>query len=203
MIDGIATDETDLVIQASTSSGLAPARPLAPADTVVELVIARTGSIGGTVSNPQRVSRVWARSVADREIYSTDLDLAGDFQFEQLPPGDYDVSVSGHNTLEPKRVTVVADASVSVVFAVPLESITLALHVTGEGRVWLTTLPTADGSTDWLTSAEPKGGVAELVDVSPGHYQVCVLFADCTPIDVPPSPLRQDVTLSAPASPAE
>ena len=210
VIDGIEPGQSELVIQAHAGSGLAPARDLAATDSVVDLVLARTGTIDGTVANFDGANRVWARRVDTRDRYFAEVDLAGNFHVEHLPSGDYEVTLSGHNTLVPERVTVVADASVSVSFALPLEPITLAVHVIGTGLddtyVRLTTIPTADGEHEWLATEKLTAGIAELGYVSPGTYQICAGFETCKTITVPASPQRQDVTLtqvSDATSPAE
>ena len=204
-IDGIDETKTGLLIRASSDGGVATPHELAASDSDIELVIARTGSIDGTVANAHDVSRIRVRSAGEHDHFSAELDLAGDFHVDHLPPGDYDVSIAGRNTLPPKRVTVVAAASVSVAFTMPVVPITIVVHVVGatETYVRITTLSTEDGSSEWLENEQVANGVAELTNVSPGSYQLCVDLDTCIPLEVPSSPQRQDVTVEKVASPVE
>lgn len=87
---GLPDNTAGLTIQASAPGhGLAPPRPLA--GSTIELVLAATGSVTGTVVNDPP-GQIWhlvhVTSATDGHSYETSTH-EGEFAIEQLSPGDY------------------------------------------------------------------------------------------------------------------
>jgi Carboxypeptidase regulatory-like domain len=115
-ISGLLPD-TDRRIEARIGGAISIDRPLGATESYVELVVVRSGGIDGWISNMDtRQSHAVATSAADASAtYRTDIDGAGTFHFDALPPGDYVVHVAGHNAIPPRQVTVVAGAHIPLV----------------------------------------------------------------------------------------
>jgi len=116
-ISGLAASATHLRIEARQGGAISIDRELADGETYVQLVVARAGGIDGWISNiGARQAFAAATSAADDGAsYHADVDSAGTFHFDLLPPGDYDVHIVGRNAIEPRRVTVTAGGRTSLV----------------------------------------------------------------------------------------
>jgi len=161
---------------------------LAPGETEVDLVLAATGSIEGTIVRPRRdMHLVIASRIEDRHMqYHADLTDAGAFRFPQLPSGEYDVRVLGSHARVSARVTVTAGASTAVTLELPANPVELRVHIAGGCS--LVSLRTT--ISDELVQLEScTEGRATMPDLAPGPYQICVELSDCRPIDVPAMPV--------------
>ena len=95
-------------------------RLLARGDDEVELKLGATGEIDGEIASPPPTTthlRVIATAASSKAItYETPVSTGGDFHFDHLPAGTYEVAVDGRPSA---RVTVVAGQHVKVTVAAP------------------------------------------------------------------------------------
>lgn len=190
-IVGIQGSPEDRRIEAAHPTyGTSGYRLLAAGETDVELVLAATGSIEGTLVRQRAAMHLVTASRADdRDVrYHAEITPSGTFRFPQLLPGAYDVRVLGPNAQPAVRATVTAGERTVVTFEFPAHPVELRVHVaTGCSLV---SLRTAD--TDELVRLESctDGGVA-MPDLAPGPYQLCLELSECQPIDLPAEPVYE------------
>ncbi len=181
----------DRTIEAAhPTHGTSGYRLLAAGETDVELVLAATGSIEGTLVRQRAAMHLVTASRADdRDVrYHAEITPSGTFRFPQLLPGAYDVRVLGPNAQPAVRATVTAGERTVVTFEFPAHPVELRVHVaTGCSLV---SLRTAD--TDELVRLESctEGGVA-MPDLAPGPYQLCLELSECQPIELPAVPVYE------------
>ena len=210
-IDGLPDDLTDLTIQASEPEhGLAVPRALVAADldADVELELAATGSIAGTLANqkPDTGYSVYAMSFADGRTYAAYIQ-DGQFELPQLPVGDYSVELRADVVVPIVRVTVAANAATPVAFELPSDTVTVDVEIVNDTctGVIVTTPDVRDPmaeSARWIELAHcTDDHHAEIEHVGPGRYKLC--NTGCTVIDVAASPARQSATITEAAEPAE
>jgi hypothetical protein len=115
-ITGLAPATANERIEARIGRGISIARELAAGESYVELVVAEAGGIDGWISNVgSRLAGAVATSAADETAtYHADIDGAGTFRFDLLPPGEYIVHVIG-SAIPHTRVTVTAGVHIPLV----------------------------------------------------------------------------------------
>ncbi|HEX4422534.1 MAG TPA: carboxypeptidase-like regulatory domain-containing protein [Kofleriaceae bacterium] len=194
-IGGVAAGDGQRIRATHPERGMSTDLALAPGDTEIELMIAATGSIDGSIANViRRQQSVSASSLSDgRKLADVPVDAAGGFQFDALPPDRYLLRVAGDNALGALIVTVVAGARVPAAFEMPRDPITL--HIEAGNPSCLVELKTTGEAPDTLAMAFCGDGVADIYGVAPGHYQTCANQQTCTPLTVTASPAIQKLTI--------
>jgi protocatechuate 3,4-dioxygenase beta subunit len=193
---GLPADATGLYVQASAAGEVAPARELVPAelDADVRIVLARSGSIAGTIVNgdPHEVYFVTITS-ADSRTFSGLSNSDGTFQIELVPAGDY-VATFTSFIGAPIPVHVAAGAPTPLTLTVPTARVGLDIELAGGDCMGVTV--TANGR--WLAQANcdnPRH--AGLDGFAPGTYTLCNQRWECTVAEVAASPARQTVIIPA------
>ncbi|MEO8706923.1 MAG: hypothetical protein ABI867_43250, partial [Kofleriaceae bacterium] len=95
-------------LQAASGDQRSTRRELPAAAVTVTLALRATGSLGGAVAGPHSYVTRWIAlwSLDDPYVhYDSTLAVGGDFTFDQLPAGDYDVTTPGSPS---RRITIVA-----------------------------------------------------------------------------------------------
>jgi protocatechuate 3,4-dioxygenase beta subunit len=194
-IDGINPAATGQRIEATHALGVSVERELAADETTVDLVVSATGDIAGSIidMNPRQGHAI-AKSVDDTRgaTFRADIDAAGFFTFDRMPPGEYSVRILGRNTLGRQRATVVAGQRATLTFAMPKHPVTAVFDVTGGCR--MVSVSSGDDSRSTESCEQDR---ATLPGLAPGRYKACVDFDDCVDLDILPSPQRQTFTLHA------
>ena len=185
VIGGIVPGDGDRVIDATTATTRSRERPLAPDETEVEIVVAATGTVAGTVDLAAVAHHlVVATAIGDGETrYYANPDKTGAFEFEPLPVGTYSLRLMGPWTMAARRADVTANAQTTVTFAAVPQLVELAVHWPGCGWVSLQDEATDERLTGELCSEDRM----TLPGVVPGRYRLC--SGDCIPIDVPAQPV--------------
>ncbi len=203
-VAGLPADLAELQIQASDPErGLALPRELTAADLDhdIELVIAATGSLAGTiVNNPAELNYfVKVTSRADSRSYSA-FSGDGDFTIDQLPPGEYLASLDSDLVLPPAAFRIIAGQTTNISFTHPATLITV--NITTVGYTCTGVVFAAPAAGDVLTAADRHWiALASCLDpqhaalehVAPGRYQLC--NTGCMVVDIGSAPDRQTVTL--------
>jgi protocatechuate 3,4-dioxygenase beta subunit len=180
-----AADET--WIQAVLGHAMAAPRQIKLEDTVVDLVIARTGSIDGQILHVRDTAqRVRVDAVTDGASFSVYAGLGGEFSIDRVPAGDYKLKLGYGTAMLPIHVHVDADATTRVSVDLPAEPVTLAVTGSECDSVSLQS-PTGE----YLAFEKCTHDAAEFVDVTPGTYRLCSTYDHCTPVTVTPTPIRQ------------
>lgn len=193
---GVGAGE-DLFVEAIAGALRSQEYPLGPEDDQVALVVEQTGTVIGHIEHlRERDGRVYLTSVVDYTSLSVDGSYGGEFQFEHVPAGDYELTVNGEPTFM-QRVHVAADTTTTAVITLSTEPIELVVHAHGCDSIRLAT--TDNAPLTWETCA---AGVATFSDVMPADYQACWDADACTAVTVTPGRPHQEVTLSAPSVPA-
>jgi protocatechuate 3,4-dioxygenase beta subunit len=194
-IDGVSpTAEPRRIVASHPTLGTSAARTLAAGEVEVELVIVATGGIDGTIANvtPGAAMRLAiAQQVTDHDVsYDAQIDARGGFRFDQVLPGEYEISLPDRRNTPPISVTVVANARVPVAFELP--RVPVRLVVRGPADCSLVGLRT-HGSDATFAIETCDHGQATFADLAAGRYDACLELTACTPIDVP---ARPEVTIT-------
>lgn len=207
-IAGLPDDIADLQIQAQNPEhGLGLPRPLTAADLDrdIQIVLAATGSVAGSVieDNLKATHVIRLMSLADgRE--RIEFTSQGEFSITQLPPGDYrawfDSTVLA---MPPVTFHIEANQTTALSFTPPSTLITVNATTGGPCTGVMIASPDVDVSSsravDWVRWFECADATHAVLDnVAPGRYQMCNYRSDCTIVDIAPSPERQSVILSGP-----
>jgi protocatechuate 3,4-dioxygenase beta subunit len=194
-LGGVAAGDGQRIRATHPERGMSTDLALAPGDTEIDLMIAATGAVDGSIANlSRRQQSVSAISLSDsRKLAEVPVDTAGGFQIDALPPDRYLLRVAGENALGALIVTVVAGARVPAVFEMPRDPITL--HIEAGNPSCLVELKTIGEAPDTLAMAFCGDGVADIYGVAPGHYQTCANQQPCTPLTVTASPAIQKLTI--------
>jgi protocatechuate 3,4-dioxygenase beta subunit len=199
-VSGIPDDETQLAIQASDAEhGIAQARPLTADDfdRDVELVLAATGSLTGTITNNKPGLNYWVHvyAVANETSFMMFSD-DDEFTFAQLPTGDYTVQLDSDLVTTPIAFHIDANRTTAITFERPPSLITVQIEIVGGkcGSVGLKA-PGAAADSWWIGYAECSDVMhAKIEHVAPGRYEVC--DDGCEPIEVAASPELQTFTFT-------
>ncbi len=166
-----------------TSSGQRVPRADARSDFVLE----DAGATDGAVHFPvEPGSTATARSGQERAHYA-DVGADRRFRFDNLPVGEYRISlVPGDKAVPmPTSVAVTAGTRSSLAIAAPAKTVNVTLHIAGRVGELVTLTP----SDQPLLDREPVAMLrcteagAEVAGVTPARYNACVA-ADCTSIEV-------------------
>lgn len=188
---GLPTGDT-LRIVARTNAATSVEQELAPADTVVDLVLHEVGTIVGHVSNIQGSISGVVVSAPDPDLtfrstrYYGTVDRAGDFRITDIPPGRYEIRLMGDHTLGDKIADVVANAETRVDFELPMVQIKVIARADGCTLLYL-----KGTNVDALGLCSEHSVTWEAV--APGNYEICGSNDDtsCVPIRVAASPEQQ------------
>jgi len=116
VISGIESRADTRIVATHPTVGVSTDRVLGPTESQVDLVLAASGSIGGTIEN-MSAGQSGVIATSDSGLRAdADIDPAGGFRFDGLHPGEYQVLVYGPSELPPQRVTVGAGQTTMVVF---------------------------------------------------------------------------------------
>jgi hypothetical protein len=174
-------------------------------DATLDFVLIGTGRIEGVVENMHGgILSVLARRSDEPTPRTAHCDAAGRFELEDLPAGDYDVSVSAPEAERgaSARVTVVANETVRIALAMQGTGVVLRVRVPADRGADLVIEPIGKG-------AEIRGrvrGIAHMHDedtchfeyVQPGRYRVSLDRTHWTTIVVKASPNEQEIDLRRP-----
>ncbi|HEV7556216.1 MAG TPA: carboxypeptidase-like regulatory domain-containing protein [Kofleriaceae bacterium] len=118
VLSGTESHADARIVATHPTAGVSTDRVLGAGESQVDLVLAASGSIAGTIENMSvGQSGVIASFATDPDLRAvTDIDPAGGFRLDGLHPGDYQLVVYGNNKLAPQRVTVGAGQTTMVVF---------------------------------------------------------------------------------------
>ncbi len=202
--DGIAplgNPRADQISAAHPDRGASPPSSVPVGDGVVDLVLAATGGIDGTVEgSAESLGIVNASTTSDRGGRLTArVDRSGAFHFDGLPAGDYTLSMfplPGRTGPAPASVTVVANQRAKAKLVVPNGNVTLIVKISGGTCTGVMLMPPGDGPFRWgdyRGFASCSGDTAEFDGVEPGSYRVCAGAVNCTPVTVLPAPEKQTV----------
>ena len=194
----IAPDGIDDWIQASHGDEMAAPQKIKSDDALVDLVIVRTGAIDGHIVNARYSSQsISIAAIGDGAMQLRgDADAQGQFHFDHVPPGDYEVTFGYTGTVMlPMRIHVESDATTPVTIELP--SAPIAVVVTSAGCTNIS-MHTPEGQYVDIESC--TSNTSEFPDIAPGTYEVCARN-DCQPFTVTATPSHQSLTLQP--TPAE
>jgi hypothetical protein len=178
-------------------------------DASIDLTLLGAGSVAGIAKTALRHAHVVARrSDAPDYVRVTQTARGGAFRFDDLPPGDYAISLADYDTTT--AVTVVDRETATVALTVPV-LVRLRIHVTGRPHPsWEPTLEAVaphskarlggiSGSMR-ITGSNSFSSFSFSQDVPPGDYRFSPDGETWTSITVQPSPREQTIEISAPPS---
>jgi hypothetical protein len=189
----VGLPDEELKIVARTPRARSVERTLGTTETVVDLVLEEVGSVVGHVANVRTSQVGVVLSLAGEDVftygprYHGDIDRAGDFRVENVPPGRYTVRVLGENTLPEKEVDIVANTTARVDFELPAVQIKVTVQANDCSLVYLV------GTADVRALGVCSDNVVTWDAVGPGTYEVCHSRDDeaCAVITVAASPPAQ------------
>jgi protocatechuate 3,4-dioxygenase beta subunit len=190
-LGGLDPADDSIWIQAMHDDDMAGPRELKPEDSVVDLVIVRTGAIAGRVINarPGWVA-IRVDAVPEGASFRIDVEPDDSFHLEHVPPGDYAVSLGYGVTFAPVQIHVESSTTTPVTLALSEQPITLDVASTACDHIAL-----RSGTGGYVAYEECTSGVAKFADVAPGTYQVCRGYDECESITVTELPTQQQVLL--------
>jgi hypothetical protein len=187
------------------SRGIAPSRDLADSDATVDFVLQDTGGLDGKiVGPPSDHENVWA-GLANHQGDQAHAKIERDrtFHFNKLVAGDYELRITRQNwdgyVLPPTHVTVVSGQRASATITLP-DSVTLRVHVVdGKCQMVLLLKPGTDAPDlrTWLGRSFCDGDHADVANVPPGNYRVCIDDKHCAAVTATKTPATQDVEIHA------
>ncbi|MFN0253091.1 MAG: carboxypeptidase regulatory-like domain-containing protein [Kofleriaceae bacterium] len=191
----------ELKIAARTPRARSVERTLGVDETVVDLVVEEVGSVVGTIANVRTSQIGVVLSLAGEDAltygprYHGDIDRAGDYRVENVPPGRYTVRVMGENTLPEKEVDVASNTTSRVDFELPVVQIEVTVQANDCSLVYLV-------GPDMRTLGTCSNNNVTWQAVGPGSYKVCDSIDDetCTVITVSASPSAQRFEVRFPAT---
>jgi hypothetical protein len=175
-------------------------------DASVDVTLLGAGSVAGIANNALSNEHVVARrSDALDYVQVTQTARGGVFRFDDLPPGDYEISLPDYDATT--AVTVVDRETATVALVVP-ELVRLHINVTGRPQPsWQPTLeaiaPHSDGRRHTGSCSNHVAGSDAFSfsqHVVPGTYRFSPDGTTWTSITVQPSPREQTIQISAPPS---
>lgn len=161
--------------------GTSGMQTLAAGQTVLDIMLAKAGSIDGVIVRATREHGVVvAQQQADSRVrYTAEVDSDGAFTFPQLSAGVYEIEVLGRNTLPAQLVTVTSGAASKVTFELPERAVEVRVHV--RGTCDMVVLRTIADELLLMDSCTDQAVIFK--DVAPGRYQLCA--EECTVVDIP------------------
>jgi protocatechuate 3,4-dioxygenase beta subunit len=187
------------------SHGVAPARDLSEGETTVDFVLKETGGIDGKIVGPASDHQnVWAALAKHQgEPEHSDIQRDRTFHFDKLAAGDYELTITRQNwdgyVPPPTRVTVVAGQRTNATITLP-ESVTLHVHIidgTCDVVVLLKPGTDAPDPSNMLGRAICDGDHADVANVPPGRYRVCMDEKHCASVTTTSTPATQTVEIHA------
>jgi hypothetical protein len=190
-------------------AGASLATMLPDHDASIDLTLLGAGSVAGIAKTALSDAHVVARrSDAPDYVQVTRTAWGGAFRFDDLPPGDYAISLPDYDATT--AVTVVDGETATVVLAVPV-LVRLRIKVTGRPH------PSESSGQPTLEAIAPHskgrlGGISRSLnivgsnffsfsqDVPPGNYRFSPDGTTWTSITVQPSPREQTIQISTPPS---
>jgi hypothetical protein len=184
------------------TAGIAEQRDV-EGDTV-ELVLAKTSGIDGVVEGFVGDQTFFAANGDGVSLPSVEVNRAGEFHFDDVPPGTYTIRESmnsGHRRIRPTRVTVEAGRRAKVRVPLDLATVTVRIRVTSECLEAISLTP-LDDTTSGAAGEVACTGTSTLPYVAPGKYTACDWDRRCATIVVGYAPLQIiELFLSKPQSP--
>ena len=176
-------------------------RTLPKADATIDLVLFETGRIDGRLVGglPRRLVLA-VHSDEPEAARMTSTDPGGGFAFEELPDGDYMISVPDYGSTTP--ITVVAGQTTNAEIHVVNTLVRLTINYTRE-HPGPPQLQRANGEplARMMSSMNMGGRSLNLsTDVEPGSYRFSADGITWSPVEVPPSPPEQTIDIPAPPS---
>lgn len=158
---------------------------LANGDARIDLVLADAGALDGVIDFPvEPGTTVTTRSGRERVRYA-EVGADRRFRFDNLPVGDYRVSlIPGDRAVPlPAFVAVTAGKRSSLAIAAPARSVNVTVEITGHAGQLVRLTPSDQLEQDPVAMLMCTESGVEIAGVSPGRYEVCV-GGDCTSIEV-------------------
>jgi len=179
--------------------GASIATNLPDGDAAIDLVLVPSGGIDGVIEGfTDGVGMVSMRSPAEPAgRRSTQVNGAGEFRFDAIPPGPYTISMialPGKPAPSPVSVTVVANQRVKATFVMPKSTISLVVKVLGGTCKGIMLTEPGNGPPDpehAIGFQICAGGEAEFDGVPPGRYRACPDGQACAEVTVASSPAKQ------------
>ena len=209
VFDGVALGEHESISATAPGRGMAPPLPLPAGDSTIDLTLAASGGIDGTLVNyTSGYVGVHARSTVpgmSRISLDAVLDASGGFHFDDVPAGDYSIGMfapPGSPSAPSVQATVVANQRITVTLVLPKATVDIAVHVTGaDCDLFLLARPGEGsgmpGPDSFVQIAKCNKGVAEISAIAPGPYRGCS-SQKCAPLTVAEAPPKQTIELALP-----
>ena len=185
------------------TSGTSPAAAIPDGDATIDLVLAATGGIDGTVVGfTGSFGMVSARRTGDAtDPTMTRIEPTGEFHIDNLVPGDYMLTrppLPGALGPAPVKVTVAANQRATVKLAPAKETVTLVVTVAGSCDGVMLSAGSVDPSPEVASGYQRcSNHAATFTGVEPGAYQACAGPKRCAPVTVTASPATQTVEIKA------
>jgi hypothetical protein len=182
-------DVPSLVAHASARRSFPVHAPAADAN--VDLQVVRTGTIDVTVTGS--MPKLVVARAHGVDVFAEPA--GGEWRFEQLPAGTYDVSAysSGMRTWAHQPVAVQPDAATTVALALPAAApveVTITSTKAACSEIQLRDVREHD-----VAVARCASGVATFPKLAPGAYLACIDKHECHAIAVDETPAQQKFTL--------
>jgi hypothetical protein len=185
--------------------GVSSLRELLPTDAAVDFIIVGAGDIDGVIEGLRGGRPTAFATRADEPTHARMAfpDQQGTFRFEDVPAGEYEVSLdAGGEHVASQKVTVVANQTQSARFAMASSSVHVTVIVpAGRGKD-LVFEPTSDraGVGGRMRSIMRSGGEdrCSLDFVRPGEYRASFDGKDWRDVTIASAPAEQTIDLRTP-----
>jgi hypothetical protein len=170
---------------------------IASADATIDLVVRDAGVIDGEVEGDFVDATVTADETS-RHGYTRYARVKADrtFQFDNLPPGTYEVQLGAGHTAVPLPITlsIAPQQRANLRFVPPSQTVSVEVMAGADCRFATLTPHSTSLLTRPIAMASCAGSSATLDGVAPGRYRACIA-TDCMTIDVAISPELQTFEL--------
>ncbi|MDB4953161.1 MAG: hypothetical protein JWO36_730 [Myxococcales bacterium] len=207
VFDGVGQPEwvrvPPLIAAIHPAVGASHVRSLPDGDATVDFVLLGSGTIDGFVEGAQGRHR-FVEAVAEGEPKRArwmSVNRAGEFRFENVPPGECIISLSGmgDGVIASEKVVVASGQRTKVKLVMTSSTVWLTIRVP-RGREKELRIERADGNAEKPVSDATMimDGQITFSEVEPGEYRVSLDGTTWTPISVVPGdPPEQTVMLSS------
>lgn len=154
-------------------------------DATVYLVLVDGGAIDGVVDFPVEPGTTVTTWSSRERVRYAEVGTDRRFRFDNLPVGDYRVSlIPGDRAVPlPAFVAVTAGKRSSLAIAAPARSVNVTVEITGHAGQLVRLTPSDQLEQDPVAMLMCTESGVEIAGVSPGRYEVCV-GGDCSSIEV-------------------